>query len=131
MNKERFILIYHKYGLRNLVSILVLLLYMAFGGGLFVWLEKENQDQMKERKQELNNVKRQEFIKNLTIVLNETDFLFLIDFENDTETFNRLVDGELINFQRFLLDTEEPAQEWNFFNSLLYSVSLITSIGIL
>ncbi|CAB3399022.1 unnamed protein product [Caenorhabditis bovis] len=122
--------VYHKYGLKHVVLILIFLLYCTIGGMIFWLIEEPYQSKLKDRWTEKIEVNRTERVNQIMrSVFNNSDYLIYIK----GNTTNRLVDFftlELNSYEKQLgVKWSQQKMDWDFWNALLFAGTICTTIG--
>lgn len=121
--------IYHKYGLKHVLLILVFVLYQFLGACLFLFLE-EKAEEDKETKWKADVLEnRTKLIDTLMhTFFNNSRYLFFLTPEQSSEIYDVLND-QLSNYTANYKQMTDQKIQWDFWNAMLYAGTVCTTIG--
>lgn len=123
--------VYHKYGLKHVVLLLVLVLYGFVGALIFVLIEGPAEERLKsEWRSRLDN-SREIFVRDLMIELfnNSRYVVFIPSWK--TRPITDHLSRRLDDFERQLGVTFDPQHKisWDYWNAVLFTGTICTTIG--
>lgn len=126
---------YHKYGLKHVVLITVLLLYSLMGAGIFLFFEQPaEQIRLTSLHTKRKSFRRITVDRIISEIFNDTQrFLIFLSSEQTSEVENILMNSFEIHEDVVLNETFQHGvysdMHWDFSNSMLYAWTIITTIG--
>ncbi|CAD5224328.1 unnamed protein product [Bursaphelenchus okinawaensis] len=122
--------VYHDYGLKHILLIIILIIYQCIGAGVFYYCEHSNEEskeiewnrELKENRTILiNNIIKRMF--------NNTEYLFFLTQTQSQELYLELKGM----FEKYESDLEvkftDQKIKWDFWTAMLYAQMICTTIG--
>lgn len=129
---RKFKVVYHKYGLKHVLLLVILLLYSILGAAIFYQIEAPNDKIQRDDFQQHRTSGRRRLIaeKIFPKIFNNTDqFLIFLDQQSSDEIY-QIVETEIILYEETLgLRYSHQAIQWDFWNAMLYAGTIYTTIG--
>ncbi|CAD5232248.1 unnamed protein product [Bursaphelenchus xylophilus] len=122
--------IYHDYGIKHILLILVLIVYQFIGAGVFYYCEHSNEESKEiQWKSELNN--NRSVIINTIIkrMFNNTEYLFFLT-QNQSDDLHKELKVMFERYEDSLgVKFTDQKIKWDFWTAMLYAQMICTTIG--
>ncbi|CAJ0939678.1 unnamed protein product, partial [Mesorhabditis belari] len=121
---------YHEYGLKHLVLIMIFMFYVLFGAFVFLIIEKDAQNEMKEAWEEKIRLNRSHVVDvMMKEVFNNSEFLIYIK-GNTSMKLKTHFDSVFERYEEKLeIRWSEQRMEWDYWNAILFAGTICTTIG--
>uniref|UniRef100_A0AAF5PTH8 Potassium channel domain-containing protein n=1 Tax=Wuchereria bancrofti TaxID=6293 RepID=A0AAF5PTH8_WUCBA len=122
--------VYHEYGLKHILLIIVLIIYQFIGAAIFYFCEASHDKLLETFWKENVRRNRTRLIDVIvSSMLNNTEYLFFFT-SNQTRQIKRRLDQELTLYEKGLgIKYTDQKIRWDFWNAMLYAQTICTTIG--